>query len=309
MNSLSARARRSPALRALLSPLLAVRRRLANPGRPYEHRTWERLRDLLAEDPVIRVPEFEGEFQVDARSHLFMRALLDGEYEPALARLCRELAAPDRDAVDVGANVGFFSVLLARHLRGGRVLAIEPSPAVGPRLRANLARNGVAGRVAVFEGAVSDRAGRVDLSGIEGKEEYGTIGQPAHPGMWGDAADRGAVVRPVPVEARTLDALVEEHGLSPGFVKLDVEGAEHLVVGGAEQTLRAHRPVVLSELNDRLLRANGSSAMDVVRAFRRLGYRVLDPLTPGRPEATREQLETPHVLEEVLCVPSDSSLQ
>ena len=305
MNALSSRARRSPALRALLAPLLAVRRRLAAPGRPYEVRTWERLRDLLDEDPVIRVPEFEGSFRVDARSHLFMRALLDGEYEPALAGLCREFVDGGRDAVDVGANVGFFSVLLARHLPGRRVLAAEPSATVLPRLRENLARNGVADRVVVFEGAVSDRAGRAELSGVEGKEEYGTIGRPAHPAMWADAADRGAAVRSAAVEARTLDALVDEHGLAPGFVKLDVEGAEHLVVGGAGRTLRDHRPVVLSELNDRLLRANGSSAMEVVGAFRRAGYRVLDPFAPGRPEATRDQLETPHALEEVLCVPSE----
>lgn len=251
------------------------------------------------------MPEFGGTFQVDPRSHLFMRALLDGEYEPELARLCARLVAPDRDALDIGANVGFFSVLLASHLPRRRILAVEPSPAIAPRLRINLERNGVADRVIVFEGAVSDRSGQVELSGIDGKEEYGTIGQPAHPGMWTDAADRDAEVRSVTVEARTLDAIVAEHQLDPGFVKVDVEGAEHLAFGGARDTLDGHRPLVLTELNDRLLRANGSSAMDVVETFRNHGYRVVDPLDPARTEATREKLETPFALEEVLCVPEE----
>ena len=254
------------------------------------------------------MPDFKGQFQIDARSHIFGRALLDGEYEPELVRLCAELVDPHRDAVDVGANVGLFSVLLAHHLPERRVLAIEPSPAVVARLQANLVRNGVADRVPVFVGAASDQPGQVELSGIPGKEEYGTIGRPAHPGIWADAPDRGARIQSVSVMSQPLDALVEEHGLTPGFIKVDVEGAENLVISGARQTLQQHRPIVLSELSDRLLRANGTTAMEVVQIFLQLDYRVLDPLSPGRPNVTRAELEKPHGVEEILCIPAEHRL-
>lgn len=252
---------------------------------------------------MLRVGEFGGTFQLDPRSHLFQRVVLDGHYELEVAALCRRLADPARDAVDVGANAGFFSVLLAGHLADGRVLAVEPSETMASRLRANLQRNGVRDRVVVFEGAASDRTGTADLTGIEGMEEYGTIGALAHPAVQDETKRRVHTVA-----TRTLDDLVAAHGLRPGFVKVDVEGAEPLVFRGAESILREHRPVVLSELNDRLLRANGSSAREVLRLFEAVGYRVLDPFAPGMPVARIDDLETPHLLEEVLCLPAEHAL-
>ena len=192
-------------------------------------------------------------------------------------------------------------MLLARQLPDRRVLAAEPSAAMAARLRANLERNGVAGRVAVFEGALSDRGGTAELRGPVGNEEYGTIGVLAHPAAHA-VAGSGVGVGVETVASETLDALVERHGLAPGFVKIDVEGAEALVLGGARATLREFRPVLLSELDDGLLRANGSSAVEVVRLLQAEGYRVLHPTAPGHPPVSREQLEALHV-SEVLCLP------
>ena len=307
MTSLSLWARRSGLVRTLASPYLRIRRRLAHPGRPYEEDIWSRLGTLLVEDPVIYVEGFEGTFQIDVRSHILKRLILEGVYEPGLVEVCRTFVTQGRDAVDVGANVGFFSVLLAQLLPDRRVLAAEPSRAMARRLRVNLERNGVAERVIVFEGAISDHSGEARLQGVTGKEEYGSIGVLAHPAIKGEVCRSGVETYSETVKSTTLDALIEKHELRPGIIKIDTEGAERLVFQGARTALKEFQPVIISELDDTLLRANGSSAMDVVRMMYDMDYRVLDPFTPGYPEVTREQLETPHVLTEVLCLPTSGT--
>lgn len=308
--SLLLRARRSPGLRALTAPLRAARVWLRHPGARYEQRVWERLRETLAEDPVVHVPDFEGAFQLDARSHVLRRVLLDGVYEPALAALCTRLADPSRDALDVGANAGFFSVLLARRLAPAqRVVALEPTPAMAARLCANLARNGVAGRVSVVEAAAAEHAGEAVVRAIAGKEEYATLGRALHPSLRADTPDRHAEVAEIPVRVLRLDDLVNEMGLRPGFVKIDVEGNEHRVLGGATRLLAEHRPLILLEINDELLRANGSSAREVAATLTSAGYRLHDPHRPDLPPASLDRLETPHELEEVLAIPAGTRLR
>ncbi|MEO0557740.1 MAG: FkbM family methyltransferase [Bacteroidota bacterium] len=301
MTSLTRRLRRSRWARTLVAPLLTARRYAQQRGHRRKLEIWTRFTALLAEDPVVQVDEFEGFFQLDARSHVFRRIVLHGEYEPEISRLCRTYAPADRDAIDVGANAGFYSVLLARLSNSRRVVAVEPSRPMLARLRANLDRNGVADRVIVVEGGLSDSKGTAELSGINGLEEYGTIGTLAHPSLrhLSDSAPSEITT----IQTFTLDDLVAAYDLDPGFIKVDVEGVEALVFRGATHVLATHRPVILSELDDALLRANGSSALDVTRLFHDAGYRVLDPhdpaLLPVDPSSVAQ-------LDEILCIPNES---
>ncbi|GAB5537192.1 MAG: FkbM family methyltransferase [Rubricoccaceae bacterium] len=259
---------------------------------------WDRLADVLSEDPVITVPEFEGEFQMDIRSHLLQRLVLDESYESHLIQLCKRYVPVDRDAIDVGANAGLFSVLLATLAPERRVLAVEPSTAMIARLRSNISRNGVDGRVEVFEGALAEAEGTAQLQGIDGLEEYGTLGTLAHPALQSHTTTRSETV-----ETISLDSLVAKHGLSPGFIKVDVEGAEARVLNGAQETLRRHRPVLLTELDDTLLKANGSSALEVFELLDRANYDLFDPMTPDLAPISRSD----HLrLSEALCLPRES---
>lgn len=302
MTPLERWARRSGAVRTVATPALALRRYLASRRLRPRLDVWERMQDALAEDPLVRVPEFEGVFRLDVRSHVLQRLVLDGSYEPESAALCRVLADPTRDAVDVGANAGFFSVLLARTLPKRWILAVEPSPVMADRLRDNLDRNGVGDRVEIVQAALADTSGTADLRRAPGNEEYATIGVAAHPSL-------GAVTTPItaePVALDTLDALVERTGIAPGFIKVDVEGAEMLVFRGAQTVLRTHRPVLLSELNDDLLRANGTSGAELIGVLEAEGYRVRHPFVSGHPIVTEADLKVPHWVTDVLCVPVEN---
>jgi FkbM family methyltransferase len=283
-------AHRYPALRRAINPAIALRRRWLQRKAPSANLALDRLIQLLAEDPVLEVVEFEGRFALDSRSRLFRRIVESGEYEPILTRRCLEMLDPQRDVVDVGANVGFHTVLLARHLEHGRLLAVEPTRNALRRLRRNITLNAVESKVVVFEGVASNVPGWIEIKTVAGLEEFSSLGAMDHPAI------AGAQFVTERVEARTLDQLVAEHGLDPGFIKVDVEGVEHLVFAGGQRTLAEHRPIVVSELSDYLLRKNGSSALDVVRSFEALNYSVVDPLHPDERPGLRE-------FGDIVCVP------
>jgi len=236
----------------------------------------DRLKHLAAEDICVTVKEFEGSFNLSPASHLLHRVLVDGHYEPDLARIARERLDPTRDAVDIGANIGFFSVLFGKHLSSGRVLSVEPSASARRRLLANLARNGIPPeRSIVFDGLMGRNDSVGQLHVIDGMEEYSSAAKVSHTAVNG----REARVEEVP--QATLDTLVRRHALNPGFIKIDIEGFEMEALKGAEWTLKTYHPVILSELSDPLLRLNGSSSRDVVEFLEHLGYAVTDPLFPG----------------------------
>jgi len=279
---------RYPFLRKLLYPVIFLRRLKYT----YQEKVYQHLCELLIEDPVIKVPEFQGVFIIDCRTDIFKRLLINKDYESSLVNLVIKHLDKNRDAIDVGANIGFYTVLFAKILSGRKVLAIEPSKNSLQRLYKNLANNNVMDKVIVFEGAVSDYVGIGEIKTLDGKEEYSTLGQWKHPAI----KDEGFVVHKV--EVSTIDNLVDRYSLEPGFIKIDVEGMEHLVLKGARATLENYRPIVLSELSDFLLKHNGSSSVEVINFFKSLDYIVIDAETPD----VKPELKP---FTNILCIPKE----
>lgn len=221
---------------------------------------------------VVRVDGLPGAYELNIRSHILQNILLSGEFEATICAAIKKHADPARDVLDVGANVGLFSVLAASLLQPERrVLAIEPTPGALQLLRGNLARNGVDHAVEVFEGVASNESGQAELSLIAGNEEYSSIGGIVHPSV-----DPAIPRQKLTVRAVTIDQLVDERGLQPGLVKIDTEGAEFLVLSGARHTLATYRPIIVSELADDLLRDFSNTAEQVIELLRSLDYEVRD---------------------------------
>lgn len=255
-----------------------------------QKRIFSNLYDLLAEDPVIRVDEFRGKFILDCRSELFKRLILHKQYEPKLVQYCIDLLDKNRDAIDVGANIGFYTVLLAKSIVNGKVLSIEPTKNALSRLYKNIQLNCVEDNVVVFEGVVSNHVGVVEIKTIDGMEEFSSLGEMKHPVI---SASKFVLEE---VVSTTIDELTSRYGLNPGFLKLDVEGLEHLVLDGSKNVLETNRPIILSELSNFLLKANGSSSADVIKLMKAYDYDVIDPIDPILPPGNKN-------FGDILCLP------
>lgn len=160
-------------------------------------------------------------------------------------------------ALDLGANVGFFTLVCAALVGDeGRVVAFEPLPANAAALRRNVELN-VLDHVTVVEAAVTDYEGVTTLT-IGDSDQEASIALENR----GDQA--------IDVQTVTLDAEMRRRGLAPTLVKIDVEGAEEAVIRGALELLREHRPVVLCEVHD----DRPSMSKGAPRMLAELGYEL-----------------------------------
>jgi FkbM family methyltransferase len=159
--------------------------------------------------------------------------LYRGVFEPTLSRVIAAQVREGDACIDLGANTGYFSLLFARHAgRTGRVLAVEASPGNIGKLQENVAQNGWQDRVAITLAACSDRSGEVTFYVHRKNDMLCRLHMPEPGEAWYWLLKRDNW-RPIRVPSRTLRELV---AATPGlaadkvkFVKLDIEGAEHLV--------------------------------------------------------------------------------
>jgi len=166
-----------------------------------------------------------------------------GTYEPELQAALHDLVRPGDTVYDVGANIGYVSLLLARAAgEAGRVYAFEALPDNVERLRSNLRLNGIQARVTVLPGAVTQASGPVRFyvhaSGGMGKAA-GSAGRTDEPYQ-----------AEISVPGLSLDEFVYAQGNPPPqAVKMDIEGGEVLALPGMRRVLAEARPVMLMELH------------------------------------------------------------
>jgi FkbM family methyltransferase len=205
--------------------------------------------------------------------------------------------------VDVGANIGLYSLTAARLVgETGRVVAFEPSPRERATLVANLARNRLS-HVTVDAralGAAENARGVLHLADDQhgGQNTLGSV-----------VYENVRLVADAEIEMTTLDSALAEHGLEQvGVVKIDVEGAESAVLSGARHVLDALRPVLMLELQQDSLLAQGSSAPEVVELLSGHGYEVYRYADQGGGHLLRrlEEADTT-VAQDVVAVPAESS--
>jgi FkbM family methyltransferase len=202
-----------------------------------------------------------------------------GTYEPELQSAINDWIQPGKVAYDVGANIGYISLLLARRLgQGGRVFAFEALPSNRERLQANLELSGYADYISLIPAAVLDRSQParflVGPSGGMGKAE-GSAGRVEF-----------NYRTSIEVEGISLDDFVYRDGnLPPQAVKMDIEGGEVLALPGMLRILKEIRPIVLMELH------GPESAQVAWQTFSQAGY-DLRRMVKGYPEINSfEELE------------------
>jgi FkbM family methyltransferase len=165
---------------------------------------------------------------------------MDGVYEPNVKRFLLDSCASGDTFIDVGANIGVFTVPLAKHVGpGGRVLAVEASPSVADALRRNVKQN-------ELENVIIEECAAADIDGAR-VEFYDA--PPEKFGMGSRAPQFSS--KPRIVDTRTVDEMVRRLRLGRvAAMKVDVEGFEATVFLGAGDLLRTEKPRVVFEFSD-----------------------------------------------------------
>jgi FkbM family methyltransferase len=166
-----------------------------------------------------------------------------GTYEPQLQATIQELVLPGQIAYDIGANIGFMTLLFAQCVEStGHVYAFEALPANLQRLRDNIALNSVDDRVTIISAAVNDRSNSTKFY----------IGPSPGTGKLVKSAGRSTITyrESIEVEGISIDDFIYQSGNpAPDILKIDIEGGEVLALPGMSRMLHEKRPVVMIELH------------------------------------------------------------
>jgi FkbM family methyltransferase len=191
------------------------------------------------------------------------RMIYMGCYEPLNTYRFKKILRPGMVVVDVGANIGYFSLLAASCVgNSGRVFAIEPWPANFAVLKNAVQRNGLR-QVSIFSYGLgaTDSIGRVSQADQK-------IFNNRTASMAGDDAEGLAVV------VKSLDQCLDAWGVERvDLLKVDVDGFETQVLAGAQSSLRSGRiRNIIIELNDFWLTRSNSSRANVCAMLEDAGF-------------------------------------
>jgi FkbM family methyltransferase len=224
---------------------------------------------------------------------------LTREYEPGTSEIVSRLTMPDAVAVDVGAHIGFYTLLLSQRVGGGgQVYAFEPETTNFQLLSRNVQLNHCT-NVTLEDSAVSDAAGRASLYVNEHNRGDPRLAPLASGG-------RSVVVRTV-----ALDNYFNGRR-KPDIIKIDVQGAEWRVLAGMRNLLAAPAPIVVIEWTPELIRSSGGDPVALLEEFRSRGFALFEVREPSLDLVPIEDewiaaARPPGFYANLLCLPSDRS--
>jgi FkbM family methyltransferase len=214
------------------------------------------------DDGFAAVRSAGGWFVLGAEEFRSLLHLSDGQggHEPGTVAVLQSLVRPGDMVMDVGAHVGLLSVPLARAVgEGGHVMVVEPNPRSAEAARRTLSANGLLARCSLHVTALADREGEGDFF-IGINSMMGSL-----------IPDAGERQERRQVSLATIDSLVAE-GAAVSLVKIDAEGAEHMIARGMRRVV-ADNPhiVVIAEYAPTHLQRAGVTPEQWFAAFAEIG--------------------------------------
>ncbi|HEY5743249.1 MAG TPA: FkbM family methyltransferase [Terrimicrobiaceae bacterium] len=222
-----------------------------------------------------------------------------GAYDPALHRFLRSAVRPGMVCFDVGANIGAVSLHLAS-LAGpaGKVFCFEPAPHIFQRLKTNAEHSRYAAVLDARQLALSDANGTsvLHVARTSARNQgMGSLVNDDHPHLSSD----------VEVPTMTLNEFCRVEAVSRiDFIKMDVQGAEPLVLRGGRDVLTRHQPDLMIEISPYDLGLGGWTGRDLVALLEDLNYRCFPLLENGRlgPEICSDSIASNSSWENVFCI-------
>ena len=192
-----------------------------------------------------------------------------GRWEPHVEKLLHEYVYRDLTFLDIGANVGYFSLSVANKMRdvgAGRVIAIEANPLVVPYLMSSVVESGFDDIIEVLPYAVSEENGLIEMLAEFGDNLGGSTIR--------NVSDEK--VRKNVIPCVKLDDVLNDI-THIDLVKMDIEGAEMFALSGMVELIRKHKPDIVMEINkDCLAGVSGMTVRGLVHSMDLEGYEVID---------------------------------
>lgn len=265
--------------------------------------TIKACRTLIGKSDTCRLTTNNVNYILDLNDGIDFAVFL-GRYEPSTTRALKRLIKPGDTVLDIGANVGIHTMLMA-HLVGssGHVFAFEPTDRAFSKLGRNEQCNpSLAGRISAMQVFLASSDMATPPSSIpanwplDSKRSQGTHLHGKHLGEFLPTTN---------VRTLKLDTAMSEAGIlrfdgmksknSINLIKLDVDGYECDLLAGATETLKAYKPTLIMELAPYLLREQGGSLKNLLEPLYNLGYKLHD-------EASfKPIMETPEELENLIA--------
>ena len=196
------------------------------------------------------------------------------EWEPAITKFCLSHVWLGMRVVEIGANIGYFSVLFSNLVGfGGRVQVFEPNPRTVDILRRNVRMNNIGHVCQVFPVALSDREGTAEFSTFQHNQACSTLSTiPEHLlAEWHEQPSS------ITVPTKRLDDIISADDRPVDFMKIDAEGAELLIWRGGDRFFRqnthAHTTIVM-EFNPPSLAGMGADPRALLELVRAHGFRI-----------------------------------
>jgi FkbM family methyltransferase len=214
------------------------------------------------ETEVYLRPGFTFLLDLDKPYHLL---IFCGNYESLVLRAMRRVIHPGDLFVDGGANIGLHSLVAATCVGdSGHVWAFEPDPMAYPIAKANIDLNPrLRDRVTLIQKALSRRTEALSLV------QAGHSQLESHAVRLGDG-ESGSQLSVT--ACRVDDAVSNDYQPQVAIMKLDIEGFEMEALAGATEYLARPNVIIISEINDPMLRKAGTSAADLVAFLRGQGF-------------------------------------
>lgn len=242
---------------------------------------------FIGHDRVLCAREFAGKavtYMVDASDRLIApHFILGRNYEVAATRyLCRTLA-PAAHCIDVGANFGYFSVLMGLLCGKGAVIGIEPDAAVAALATDNLIINNLKDHCSILTAAANADGREMTLFRRDGRSGNTSITQC---GTDFTNTMREAPEEPFRAAGLRIDDLLPRLQGRVDCLKIEVEGAEPLVFEGARETIAANPQIdIIMEWSPGQIQAAGLDVAAFIGTLRGLGLRPFLLRNSGRRSA------------------------
>lgn len=185
--------------------------------------------------------------------------LMYREYEPNVTRVITAITKPTTKVWNIGANLGYYTVLASKLASQGSVTAFEPHPNNVAMLKRNVNLNG-ARNVTIVDAAVSDTTGVLSF--------YESASNTGDHRIASDGERHS-----IKVKAIVASEAIDQHG-APELLIMDVQGAEGLILRSLLEAFRVARPAMVFEFWPDGLSQSGSSAAEVEEMLHALEYQV-----------------------------------